>query len=180
MEVEPQKDEFVLLGLLAVFAALWVFLIEPYLGQSQIFLGLNPILQYVLFNVGFIVFAIVIINVPYLVSFHEHIGFFRMIRVGFAGWLLFSFIFDLWQPPYFLSPSGQVLITVQQALPNTAVDAMLTYVWSSIIPNNITINGLSFLYLFVYGVTPILATLAMIFILKPNAFRRLVLRQDVD
>lgn len=177
---EPQRDEFVLLGLLAIFAAFWVFLVEPYLGTSQIFLGLNPVVQYVIFNVGFIIFAIVIINIPYLLTFHEHIGFFRMLRIGFAGWLLFSFIFDLWQPPYFLSPSGQILITIQQALPNTAVDAMLTWIWSQIIPNIIIVNGLSLLYLFVYGITPVLATLAMIFILKPNAFRKLVLRQDID
>lgn len=177
---EPERDEFVLLGLLGVFAAFWVFIVEPVLGHSPFFLGLNPVFQYILFNVGFILFAIVIINIPYMISYHEHIGFFRMLRVGFAGWLLFSFIFDLWQPPYFLSPSGQVLITSHQALAETAVDAMLAWVWSFVIPNQIVIDGLSLLYLFVYGVTPVLATLGMIFILKPDAFRKLILRQDID
>ena len=177
---EPARDEFVLLGLLGVFAAIWITIIQPYLSQSQIFANLNPVLQYILFNVGFIMFAIIMINIPYLLAYKEHIGLSRMLRVGFAGWLLFSFIFDLWQPPYFLSSTGQVLITVQQALPNTAVDAMLSWVWGFIISPSIMIDGLSLLYIAVYGFTPVIATLAMIFILKPDAFRRLVLRQDID
>ena len=180
MEFEPARDEFVLLGLLVIFAAFWVIVVEPYLSQSQFFLQLNPVLQYILFNIGFIFFAIVIINVPYLLSYREHIGMLRMLRVGFAGWLLFSFIFDMWQPPYFLSSTGQVLITMQQALPNTAVDAMMTWVWGLIIPSNVFIGGLSLLYIAVYGFTPIIITFVMIFILKPSMFRKLILRQDID
>lgn len=177
MKSDLKRDEFLLLILLAFFAFAWTFKVEPFLSHSTLFASLNPVMQYVLFNIGFIFFGIVLINVPYLLAYKKHIGIVRMIRVGFAGWLMFSFIFDLWQPPYFLSSTGQYLINAQQALPFTAVDAMLSWVWSFIIPANTMILGLSILYIFVYGVTPVLVTFIMVFILKPKVFRKLVLRQ---
>lgn len=178
MEIELEHDEIVLFGLLTAFALIWVVFAMPYLENAAWFLNLNPVFQYFLFNIGFIMFGIILINLPYRLQFKERIEFLTMLKLGISGWLIFSFIFDLWQPPYYLSSAGQVLITNQQALFATSIDAMLTYVWSFLLPVNLGINGISFVYMLVYFVTPILALTGMMFMLKPDAFRRLILNRS--
>jgi hypothetical protein len=100
-----------------------------------------------------------------------------MLKIGLAGWLLFSFIYDLWQPPNNISPQGQILITAQQSLPNTAVDAMLRYVWSGIIPANIFVNGISLLFIAVYAFSPIITVLLMIILFKPSLVKKIILEK---
>lgn len=171
------KFELLLLGLIATFASIWVLIITPNLEQSSYFYNLNPIFQYLLFNTGFILLSIIIINVPYKLIADEEFDFLINLKLGISGWLIFSFIFDLWQPPNYLSPLGQILIPAQAALPNTAVDAMVTYVWSSIISPNIFVNGISLLYIFVYFVTPIIAVISMIMLLKPSLVIKTLLQR---
>lgn len=167
MNLKINKLELILLGLMTVFALVWVLIVTPYMEQSNTFANLNPVFQYILFNTGFILLSIVFINIPVKLVSKKKINFITMVKVGLAGWLLFSFIFDLWQPPNYLSPTGQILIPAQSALPNTAVDAMLTYLWSFIIPQTL-VMGYSLVYIFVYFITPIIAVFAMILLLKPS------------
>lgn len=172
-----EKDELYLFGLLSVFAILWVVLITPYIERSDLFLRLNPVLQYVIFNIGFIVFTIVVINLPYRFFTGKKTQPVDMLKVGIAGWLMFSFVFDLWQPPYYISPSGNVLITSNESLPLTAIDAVMTYVWALIVPVNYTFFGFSLLYISVYIITPIIAVVLMMLILRPSLFRKIILER---
>src|SRR5689334_19435697 len=93
------KQEVYLFVFLTIFAILWVSLVTPFFENSVYFASLNPILQFFSFNVGFILMSIVLINVPFKILTTHKVNFFDMIRVGLSGWALFSFIFDLWQPP---------------------------------------------------------------------------------
>lgn len=171
------KDEIYLFGFLSLFAILWVVLVTPRIEYSALFLNLNPVIQYFVFNIGFIIFAVLMINLPYRFIKGKKLEPKNIIKVGIAGWLGFSFVFDMWQPPYYLSSTGQVLITSQQALPSTAVDAMTTYIWSLVIPQSSVFMGLSTIYIFVYFVTPIIAVLDMMLILKPSLFRKMILER---
>lgn len=171
------KQEMYLFGFLTLFAILWIGFLIPYLGNSTDFAKLNPIQQYILFNVGFIFLSIVLINVPFKILTHHKVKLVDMIKIGLAGWLLFSFIYDLWQPPNNISPEGKILITAQQSLPNTAVDAMLRYVWEGIIPHNAFIGGISLLYLAVYFISPIIAVLFMILLFKPSLIKKVILEK---
>lgn len=177
MGIKTREDEIYLFGLLTAFSVIWVIFITPTLEYSNAFISLNPVLQYVSFNLGFIVLTIVMINLPYRFFSGKKTKLVNMLKLGIAGWLMFSFVFDLWQPPYYLSATGGVLITNQQSLPSTAVDAMLTYVWSAVVPANSTFMGFSSLYIFVYFVTPILAVLVMMIMLKPKLFRQAILER---
>lgn len=170
------KQEWYLFGFLTIFAIVWVLAIIPYLAYSIQFTKLNPVVQYLVYNLGFIMLTIVLINVPFKLITSKSVNLKDMIKIGIAGWLLFSFIFDLWQPPNYLSPDGTVLITNDQALPDTSVDAMLTYLWSFVIHSNVFVHGLSLLYIAVYFITPIIVVGIMIAVLKPSVFKKIILQ----
>lgn len=170
------QTELYLFFFLIVFAVFSFILVIPYSQNSEDFQTLNPVLQYILFNLGFIVFSIVFINIPFRFFTGKKIKIIDMFKIGLAGWLLFSFIFDLWQPPYYLSTDGEVLIKSQQALPFTAVDGMLAYLWSFLIPANFLINNFSLLYIAVYIFTPIITVFTMMVLFKPDVIKKAVLR----
>lgn len=175
MVLNVTKQELYLFGLLIIFASIWIILVIPDLVNSTAFNNLNPVGQYIVFNIGFVLLTIVLINIPYKLITHHKVNLTDTLKIGIAGWLLFSFVLDLWQPPNYISTEGQILITAKQSLPNTADDAMLTFVWSHVIPSNVFIKGVSLLYIAVYFFTPIITVLVMILLFKPSVVKKVLL-----
>ncbi len=159
-----EESEFIAICSIALFSGVWAIFILPWLTASGIFLGLNPVFQYILFNLGFITLTIVIFGGIFAFAQKKTDHFTAMFRAGIATWLGFSFILDLWQPPFYLSSAGQALITQGAALPQTSVDAMMVYIWGLV-----GATGFS-LYLMVYFMTPIVATVVMAILLSPEKF----------
>jgi hypothetical protein len=168
-----EKQEITVIAFFIAFGSLWVAVIVPALTGSSWFYSLNPVLGYLAYNLGWILITSAVFGglVSFLLFDEERIIY--MIRVGIASWLFVSLIFDMLQPPFYLSPQGQVLIPLgTNSLENTAVDAAFAYVWSFVLGPfaSATVGGFSVLYLFVYAVTPILAAVAAAAILAPRRF----------
>ena len=137
-----RKQELIIVAFFAIFGLAWAFLAVPYLTGSTWFITLNPVAAYLIYNLGW--FFLVTTFFGGLVAFLA-LGRSRilgMVRVGLSSWLFISLVFDNFQPPFYMSPTGQVLIPVgTPALENEAVDAMLGYVWGLVIPNVlVTVN----------------------------------------
>ena len=171
------RSELYLFLFLTIFSIFWISFVTPLLTKSDQFARLNPVVQYLTYNIGLMMLTIVMINLPYKFVMNRPIDLKDMIKVGIMGWLLFSLIFDMFQPPYYLSTTGQILITSQQALPNTAIDAVFTYLWSFLIPPNIFIHGLSLLYISVYLFSPVITVAVMIILFKPTLVKKIILQR---
>ncbi len=160
-----------------ILGLLWAFIVTPILTSAPWFLFLNPVVAYLLYNVGWILLISAIFGgfvAHFLVSEGNVV---HMFRVGIATWIGFSFLFDMWQPPLYLSTGGQVLIPLgTAALENTAVDAMTAYVWQSILGNEVMLqySGISLWFILTYVVTPVIALVVMALILKPKQFLKLL------
>lgn len=137
-----RQQEVVVLVFFIIFGIGWAFLLVPYLGSLPWFYTMAPLPAYLLYNLGwfFIMTAFMGGFVAYLVLGKNRV--LTMLKVGLSTWLLYSLVFDNWQPAFYLSPQGQVLLPVgTPALENTAVDAMLASVWGAVVPNEmVTIN----------------------------------------
>ena len=170
---DVEREEAITVGAFAAFGTFWVVLAVPYLTSAPWFVNLNPISGYLLYNLGWIALVSAIFGglVSFL-AFEEH-HILGMIRVGFASWLFASLIFDNLQPPFYLSTSGQVLIPLgTPALENTAVDAMLGYVWFHILGASAEIHvlGIALVFITTYMLTPIIAIILMALLLAPDKF----------
>lgn len=137
-----RQQEIVVLVFFTIFGVAWAFLFVPYVVSASWFYTMAPLPAYILYNLGwfFLMTAFVGGFVAYIVLGKDRV--LTMLKVGLSTWLLYSLVFDLWQPAFFLSPQGQVLLPIgTPALENTAVDAMLASVWGTVVPNTmVTIN----------------------------------------
>src|SRR2546427_6943358 len=147
-----------------IFGLIYVALVLPYLTTASWFFTLNPIAAYLLYNFGYIfILAGTFGFIVGLAGGDADID--GLLKSGIAGFLLFSWIFDMWQPPLAWSLSGQLLIPAgTAALENVAVD----YIWGWIF------LGLgvppSILFYIVYGVVPILAIIFAGLLISPSKF----------
>lgn len=180
--MELHRRELVIIAGFLVFGLVWAFGVLPSLTTTPWFVALNPVAAYVLYNLGFIIIVSLVFGgmVSFFLGGENEI--FDLIRTGLAGWLLFSGVFDLLQPPLYLSTSGQVLIPLGTAsLENVAVDAMFAYVWRGALGNavNISFLGVSLWFILVYLITPIIAILIAAILLAPRRFVSLFSRGPV-
>ena len=82
-----------------------------------------------------------------------------------AGFLVFSWVFDMIQPPLAWSTTGQLLIPVgTSSLENTAVDYMFGWIYMQV-----GIVG-PLLYYMVYFVTPVIGIILAALIMTPKQF----------
>ena len=95
----------------------------------------------------------------------------RALASGFSSWLGVSFIFDTWQGPFYLSPSGQIIIPLGgQIGENTAVDAFTATIWANLFPN---VVGTYWWWWLTYWGTSVIAFALMILVWFPGIiFRR--------
>jgi hypothetical protein len=168
------KKEAVIVASMVLFSVLWVFLVIPFLTSSMWFQGLIPPFQYILFYLGFAVLVTLLIGLPvaWAVATSKHgkktVDYFLALRIGLGSWISFSLILDNWLPPYYLAPSGAVLLNVPRALTGTAVDACLAWIFQQI-----GVSGPT-LYYYVYALTPAIAVVLTALILAGKDFLKLV------
>jgi hypothetical protein len=152
---KARQSELILIVFFSVFGAAWAFFVVPYLTSSAWFIGLDPLSAYLLYNLGWFLLTTFLFGglVAYLAFGKIRIA--DMLKVGVSTWLFVSLVFDNFQPPFYMSSAGQVLIPVgTAALENEAVDAMLAYVWGFIVPNvqvNINLELVSAVVVAVFG-----------------------------
>ena len=128
-----------------MLALAWILILVPFLSSQEWFFSLNPIPAYFLYNAGAIILFAVVFG---WVAAHLFVGesnILDYLRFGIAGWLGASFIYDLWQPPFYLSVKGEVLAATGTAsLWNTSVDAMVAEVWKTLLGSATVATQLNF------------------------------------
>lgn len=132
------KRELLTILLLGIFALLWVIVAIPFFMSSIWFQSLIPLAQYFLYSLGFIAAFILFFGFPLTYYFRKKLvtyDVFRVtydvFRVGLSAWVAESFVLDLWYPPFYVNPAGQIL-TIQGALSGTSVDAMVSWCWQQL------------------------------------------------
>jgi hypothetical protein len=149
-----RREGYVLI-LFAALALTWGLIVNPFLQNSEWFINLNPVAAYILYNMGTYFLVTVVFGIPsaFVIKRRFKVEWSDILIGGLVAFLVFSNVFDMWQPPLAWSTSGTLLIPVaSSALENTAVDYMYGWIWQSLaLPVGLT-------YLFTYVLVP-LATL---------------------
>lgn len=174
----PKLEEWQIILWLALFSFIWIFFVIPFLTSSEIYLSQNPIIQYFLYNLGFMSLTTATFGLVLTIWEENRINLTKLIKNGIASWLGVSFIFDLWQPPFYIDLLGNpVYSTEASSLANTTIDGALVFFYNSILPNakDIVFINISLLYILVYIVTPILALILMALLLSTSKFKKVVL-----
>jgi hypothetical protein len=128
------------------------------------FQGQNPLIQYIVYNLGIITSFTVMIGVPVSYFLEREVNVWAMIKSGIAAFILFAFVLDMVEPPLAYDTSGNLLITNSSALPGTAVDRVAGWAWTGV-----GVTGY-WLYFTVYIITPIIAAISAALLLKPREF----------
>lgn len=165
------RKELVIIGSFALLAFIWSVLFIPFLSNSIWFKGQIPPIQFVLYESGFMIGFVSVLGIPLSYMVHKYIQrkhatrlmlTIDALKIGLSAWLGISIVYDLIEPPFYLSQAGAVLLNNPNALTGTAIDATLAWSWQSI--------GFSgpLLYYMVYLVTPILliSVIALVFTWK--------------
>ncbi len=153
----------------AIFGIVWTLLVIPLLTESNWFSGLNPPAQYLVYNIGSVILLTVILGIPLDYFFEGEVSIKGILLSGAMSFTLFA-ILDLWQPPFAYGWNGTLLITNPDALPSAAIDRVLGWLWSGA-----GIHGHT-LYLFIYGVSPVVAIIGNAILLKPDQLLKLIER----
>lgn len=167
------RDEWIAILSIAVIALILIFSL-PAVMSSDWFTNLIPPLQYIIFNIGFILLTVVIFGIPVSLALHQKIDFAALFKGGISSWLIFTFIFDLWQPPFAFSPSGALLIQNSTSLIGSSVDYMLGWTImqffsvQNVIITLPVLGHISLLFILVYFITPIISVLIAALILEPK------------
>lgn len=165
------RDEFKLIALFGVLGAVWMLYIVPYLANSVEYQSLNPLTQYLIYNVGEFLIVSAALGFPLSKFAEDGEGLVRFLRGSFAAWLIVELAVDMLMPPFYLDSGGHIIINNAYALSGASVDSVFTYIWSSILPQVVDTPSL---YALVYIVTPILGLTVAAAILKPRMFKALI------
>ena len=163
-------DEWFVIGSITALATVLIALL-PLIMNDAWFTNLIPPLQYLIYNIGFILLTIVLIGVPLSYAQAHAIEYWSMFRNGVSSWLIFSFIFDVWQPPYAYGTIGHALITDVHSLYGASADHMLGWVYLHFIDPSLFVSlpflgHISILFVLVYFVTPIVAVIISALLFK--------------
>ena len=155
--------------LMIAVGAAYAVLVLPFLQGNAAFGSLDPITAYIIYNVGFILLFSGLLGSIVTAALKKKFSVLNVLIDGAAVFLIFSFTYDMLQGPFFLSPAGQPIIQeTGGTLVNTAVDAMMSYVyhyWFGV-PYS------PMLYYLVYGFTPILAIIIAGLVFGPKRLLR--------
>lgn len=170
-----RKAGLLVLGAFSLFGLFWQYVFLP-LIISPSFASLSPLIAYPIYNIGWVLIVDGGLGGLLHLAAHRAFNLVRAILAGFSGWLFVSFIFDSWQGPFFLSPSGQILIPLGgQAGANTSVDAFTATIWATVFPS---VVGTPAWYTLTYTGTTIIALALMVLLIFPGIIfkRRSVVR----
>lgn len=172
MTKKIDKVEVYALILLAIIGVVWMLSIAPYLISASWFQNSNPVIEYLIYNLGFLFIFTAIFGAPIAYFFKkDRIHLENIIISGIATFLIFSFVIDMWMPPLYWSMNGNALINAPQALSGVAVDRVAGYIWTSIFPS---VANTSLLFGLVYVITPIIAGILAALLLAPKQFVKLI------
>lgn len=175
--LEIEREEAIIIVGVAIFGAAWAFIGVPLLTQTSWFYRLSPLLAYPIYNVGWVALLAVFFGGPLAYLAFEEQRIFQMLKVGMGSWLFFSWIYDLWQPAFYLSTSGQVLIPLGTAsLENTAIDSFTSTVAELLVGpavHTTFLFGFSLWYILAYYVATIVAIILIAFLLPFRKFIKL-------
>ncbi len=177
-KVSISNDEWFVIGSIA-FLSLVLICFLPFLMESIWFTDLIPPFQYLLYNIGFILLTIVLIGAPISHLLKRKVHLLTMFRSGLSTWLIFSFIMDMWQPPFAYNMSGELLISGKESLVGTSVDYMLGWIYTKLFTNSLLevqiplLGNISLLFLLIYFITPILSVICAALLFKPKALARM-------
>lgn len=174
----PRLGEWQIILWLALFSFIWIFFVIPFLTTNDVYLTQNPIVQYFLYNLGFISLTTATFGLVLTLWEENRINLTKLIKNGIASWLGVSFIFDLWQPPFYIDLLGNpVHSTEASSLANTTIDGALVFFYNSLFPTakDVILFNISLLYVLVYIFTPILALILMALLLSTSKFKKVVL-----
>lgn len=142
----------VLIFSLLVFSIAWIVFVIPWILNNQFF-GINPLLHFPLMQLGFYGLSICLMYAyERLKKKSERFG--TTILKGLYGWSLFSFVADMWLPPFAVSQTGTLNIFSQNSLPTASGD----YFIYELIGKHFQafdLFGYNVAYLMVYIVIPI-------------------------
>jgi hypothetical protein len=157
------QKETLTIALLGIFALLWVIVAIPFFMSSDWFQSLIPPGQYFLYSLGFMAAFILFFGMPLTWYFRRKFVTKDIIRVGLSAWAAESFILDMWYPPFYVNPAGQIL-AIQGALSGTSVDGMVSWCWQQL-----SIGGPALFY-FTYLVAPFIVMVILALVLAPKQF----------
>jgi hypothetical protein len=177
------RDEWIAIFSISIFAFIWMLFIAPRLMYSDWFLSLIPPIQYFLYNFGVMIFTFVVLGTPLSYTLKHKVDFKGVFRGGITSWLFVSFVIDMWEPPYIISPHGEMLITNMESLAGTSPDYSFYWFYTTLFKNieNVYVTvpfsgNCSLLFIAIYFLSPIIAVFVMALILKPGMLRKLLLR----
>jgi hypothetical protein len=160
-----ERSEVKVLIALALLAILWSVVGIPAIIGNPTFISFNPIFQYVLLNLSFILLFVVVIGTGVTIAVEKEYNYSRGIANGIAAWLSFSFVMDNWSPPFVWDMAGH------QAVTGAGVTSSVDYVWGYILINIFpSIANTPVVFFFVYGIVPVVATLLAALILTKGQF----------
>jgi len=177
---EISKDEWIVICAVIGFAFVWILFVIPHIMTSQWFVSLMPPVQYILYNIGFLLLIFVVFGTPMSYTIKHKINLVGVLKGGLAS-TLFLIMLDLWEPPFLIAPNtGEILLTNMESLVGTSVDYTVFWFYSTVFPDtrNIFINfplfgRFSILFVLIYFFTPIVVAFLMALLLKPGMLRRM-------
>lgn len=182
-EFEISREEWIIIFSVLTFAFVWIIFVTPSLMYSDWFAGLIPPIQYLMYHVGHIILTFVIFGTPTGFTIKKRVELWGTIRGGIFSWLAISFMIDVWVAPYAISPEGDILIKKSETLVGTAVDYMMAWCYSTLLPGIedvfVTVpfwRSFSMLFVLTYFLTPIIAAFLMALFLRPRMFKNLIVR----
>lgn len=151
----PDKSKLKIIFAVGIFSIIWnIFILSiiiPYLSNQ------NPIIQYLLYNIGSIGLWFAIAG-TILTGLRTSYNFKEAFIDGITAFFLFSFVFDMWEPPFAYDAQGKVLISDPKSLIGASVDQVWGYIFTTIFPQiqntMIPLLNISFLYIAVYVLVP--------------------------
>jgi hypothetical protein len=147
----------ILISSLLIFSVAWIVFVIPWILNNQFF-GINPLLHFPIVQLGFYGLSICLMYLyERLAKKSENFG--GTILKGIYGWSLFSFVADMWLPPFAINQQGMINNFAQDSLLTASGDYFLYELVGKYF-QSISLFGSSVAYLMVYVVIPI-AILAM-------------------
>lgn len=141
-----------LISSLLIFSIAWIVFVIPWILNNQFF-GINPLLHFPLVQLGFYGLSICIMYLyDRIAKKSERFG--TTILKGIYGWSLFSFVADMWLPPFAITQNGALNVFPQNSLPTASGDYFIYELFGKYF-QNLNLFGYSVAYLIVYVVIPI-------------------------
>jgi len=182
-EFEISRDEWIVIGSVLIFAFVWIIFVTPSMMYSDWFKNLIPPIKYLVYHVGHIILTFIVFGTPTGFTLNKKVHFWGIIRGGIFSWLCISFIIDVWITPFSINPEGVFIISEGETLVGAAVDYMVGWCYSKILPGieNVFVTvpywrAFSMLFILTYFFTPIIAAFLMALVLKPRIFKNLIVR----